>query len=291
MSKCVLCPRKCNVDREAGERGFCGCGPLPHVVLSMLHRGEEPVLSGTRGAGTIFFGGCNLRCSFCQNASISRGESGRAMDADALAAEMLSLEERGAHNVELVTAGHYLPAVVRALEKVKNKLTVPVVYNSGGYESAEAVRMLEGLVDVFLPDMKYASPELAARLSAAPDYPQVAVAAIDEMMRLAPRVEIEGGLIRRGVIVRHLVLPSFRSDSIEVMRIIAARWSGAMVSIMRQYTPEFNRSGLKALDRRVTEFEYRSVVDEAVRLGLDGFTQRRGCATDEMTPDFGAAER
>lgn len=253
----------------------------------MVHRGEEPVISGTSGSGAIFFGGCALRCVFCQNADISVGGKGKDFSAAELEKTILSLEEKGVHNINLVTAGHYLNYLLPVLKRVKPRLSVPVVYNTSAYESVDAIRELEGLVDVYLPDYKYFSSELAKKYSAAPDYPTVATAAITEMLRQQPSCEFDGnGLIRRGVIIRHLVLPSCRRDSIEVLRDIKQRFFGAFVSIMRQYTPSFNRSDYPELNRRVTAFEYDSVVKEAETLALRGFAQQKGCETDELTPDF-----
>ncbi len=287
MAKCYACPRRCGADRRF-ERGYCGCGDEILVAKTMVHRFEEPPISGTRGSGAIFFGGCNLGCSYCQNFAISARAAGSVTSAEELGEIMLRLAGEGVHNIDLITAAHFLPYVLPVLEKVKPRLGVPIVYNSSGYESAESVRKLEGLVDIFLPDYKYFSSELAAKLSNAPDYPEVARAAIAEMARLQPTFETDGeGIAKRGVIIRHLVLPGQRRDSIDVVRSIAELFPSAAVSVMRQYTPEFNRSGDKTLDRRVTSFEYESVVSEAVKLGLNGFTQSSESASAAFTPDFG----
>jgi putative pyruvate formate lyase activating enzyme len=257
------------------------------VAKIMLHHGEEPCISGKGGSGAIFFSGCALRCVFCQNAEISAGQKGKEFSASELEKEIYELVEAGADNINLVTAGHYLDELVPLLEKIKPTLSVPIVYNTGGYEKIEAIKRLDGLVDVYLPDYKYFSVELAQKYSKAVDYPMVAKAAIGEMLRQQPRCEFaDDGMIKKGVIIRHLVLPSCRKDSIAVMRSIATDFKGAKISLMRQYTPKFNRSEFSELNRAVTAFEYDSVVNEANRLGLDGFIQEKGCETDEMTPDF-----
>ncbi len=257
------------------------------VAKIMLHHGEEPCISGKGGSGAIFFSGCSLRCVFCQNAEISVGQKGKEFSAYELEKEIYELVNRGADNINLVTAGHYLDELVPLLERIKPTLSVPIVYNTGGYEKVEAIKRLDGLVDIYLPDYKYFSVELAQKYSKAADYPAVAKAAIAEMLRQQPRCEFDGdGMVKRGVIIRHLVLPSCRKDSIAVMRSIASNFKGAKISLMRQYTPKFNRSEFSELNRTVTAFEYDSVVSEADMLGLDGFIQEKGCETDEMTPDF-----
>ena len=200
---------------------------------------------------------------------------------------VFDLEANGVHNIDLITAAHFVPCLAPILEKVKPKLSIPIVYNSGGYEKPETLRLLDGLVDVYLPDYKYRSAELAKKFSFAPDYPEVAEAALEEMTRQQPEfVTDDSGIAKRGVIVRHLVLPAHRDDSIAVMRLLADRFPSVKLSLMRQYTPEFNRSEYRELNRRVTSFEYNSVVDEAVRLGLDGFIQDASSATAAFTPDF-----
>ena len=238
---------------------------------------------------TVFLKGCNLRCVFCQNRSISRGGVGHAVTEDALIESMLSLQEQGVHNINLVTPTHYTAQLARLLEKLKPRLHIPVVWNSGGFESAEALRMVDGLVDVYLPDFKYVSPELSAAYSAAPDYAERATEALREMYhQVGPYRESEG-LAKAGVIVRHLVLPGCRADSMAVLRQIASTLPPAdiRISVMWQYTPDFAMdTPHKNLRRRVTEFEYRSVLDEAERLGLDGFSQGKDAADKVFTPEF-----
>ncbi len=286
---CMLCPRKCGADRTSG-RGYCGATSETRVARIMLHEWEEPCISGTRGSGAVFFSGCNLRCSYCQNRSISFAVTGRAPTDRELADEFLSLAAKGAHNINLVTATPYLPAVISALADAKARgLDVPVVYNTGGYETEDAVRALAPLVDVWLPDFKYASSALAAKYSHAADYPETAFAAISLMVSLAGApVFGADGMIKRGVIVRHLVLPGCREDSAEVVRRIASLGTDrVLLSLMRQYTPEFADESCD-LKRRVTAFEYNSVLREAAALGLRGYSQSASSATSAYTPDFGS---
>ena len=286
---CALGPRACRVDRTAGQIGVCGMPDTLYVSRVAPHLWEEPPISGTRGSGTVFFSGCNLRCVFCQNRSISREGVGRPIREEELIDRILSLQEAGVHNVNLVTPTHYTAALARLLEKLKPRLQIPVVWNSGGYESVEALRMVEGLVDVYLPDFKYLSAELSAAYSAAPDYAERATEAVREMYRQVGAYRERDGLAEAGVIVRHLVLPGCRADSMAVLRHVADILPAAdiRVSVMRQYTPDFALDcPHKNLHRRVTEFEYRSVLDEAARLGLEGFSQGKDAATKAYTPDF-----
>lgn len=290
MSICNLCPRACGVDRES-RLGFCASPEGAAVSRVSLHMWEEPPISGERGSGTIFFSGCNLRCVFCQNKAISRGAAdAKIYGADALSELFLSVEGMGAHNINLVTPTHFVPTVSKALEKVKSKLSIPVVYNSSGYELASSLRMLDGLVDVYLPDLKYASGELAAKYSSAPDYPEIAKAALREMYRQTGAVSFdETGMITRGVIVRHLVLPSHRKDSIAVLDTLAEILpiKDIRLSLMSQYTPEFATDcEFRELHRRVTTFEYNSVLDHALSLGFEGYFQHRSSASASYTPDF-----
>lgn len=291
MSKCYLCPRACGADRAAGERGFCGMGDLPTVSRASLHFFEEPVLSGTRGAGTVFFSGCSLRCVYCQNREISRGDArGRAVTPEELAEIFLKLQAEGAHNIDLVTPTHFADKIREALILAKPRLIIPVVYNSSGYESVETLKSLEGLIDIYLPDFKYFSSELADAYSSAPDYRERAEAAIIEMHRQVGSPIFDGdGMLLRGVVVRHLVLPSHRKDSIALLRRLAEIVSpqDILISLMSQYTPDFALDcGFDCLKRRITSFEYESVLREAKYLRFDGFMQGRASASAKYTPDF-----
>lgn len=282
----MLCPRECGVDRTA-RTGVCGADETVRVAKVMLHTFEEPPISGTRGSGAIFFAGCNLRCGYCQNARISQcAPAGAPFTPERLAKEILRLQESGAHNINLVTATQYAPYLLPVLQSVKPKLHIPVVYNSSGYEKAETIAAFDGLADIYLPDFKYARPASAAKYSGAANYVSVAKAAIAEMVRqTGPYVE-KDGLAVRGTIVRHLVLPSLSHEGVEVMRIIAESFPAARVSVMRQYTPAFNRTGDKAFDRRVTSLEYERVVNAAIEFGLQGFMQGRDSASESYTPDW-----
>lgn len=293
---CSDCPRACRADREV-KHGFCGVSDGVYVSRAALHMWEEPPVSGIRGSGTIFFAGCNLRCVFCQNKKISRGGAGRLFSEDNLIKAMYSLRDEGAHNINLVTPTHYTRVLARVLERVKPSLGIPVVWNSGGYESVESLKMLDGLVDVYLPDLKYFSPELSARYSAAPDYFEVAKRAIAEMYRQTGSAvfeteEIDGReteLIKRGVIVRHLLLPGGRKDSIRILEELATLipTGGVRLSLMRQFTPDFvDGEKFPELKRRITSFEYDSVLKKASELGFDGYTQGAEAASAAFTPDF-----
>lgn len=294
MKKCYLCPRRCGSDRSAGEYGICGQGATVRIARAGLHPFEEPPISGTRGSGTIFFEGCSLGCVFCQNRAISRADAksseGKDVSREELAQLMLALRDAGAHNINLVTPTHFADKIAEALSDVREELNIPVVYNSSGYETLETLSMLEGLVDVYMPDMKYGTSELAERYSYAPDYTETALAAIAEMLRQTGKPVFDSdGILLRGTLVRHLVLPSHRADSMEALRRLASAVppEDVLLSVMSQYTPEFALdSEHKALHRRVTSFEYASVVDYATALGFDGFTQKRSSASAAYTPDF-----
>lgn len=251
----------------------------------MRHFGEEPPIVGSKGSGAVFFSGCPLHCVFCQNAAISGGD-GKIYSPSELEESLLALGT-SAQNINLVTAGHYLDAVLPILEKIKPKLSVPIVYNSGGYERAEKIRLLDGIIDVYLPDYKYFSPDLAEKYSHRKDYPEVAAAAIEEMVRQQPEVVSENGVMKRGVMIRHLVLPSHKDDSLAVTEDIAARWGKKVyISLMSQYTPSFNRSDFRELDRKVTTYEYNAVAERALTLGLNGFMQQRSSSGDALVPKF-----
>ena len=293
---CTLCPRACGADRAAGQTGFCGADDRLLVARAALHHWEEPCLSGApedaRGSGTVFFSGCTLRCCYCQNYPISQQGVGKAITPERLAGIFLRLQQDGARNLNLVTATQYLPQVRQALESARAAgLTLPVVYNTGGYETLAAVKALDGYVDIWLTDFKYASPELAERYSAARNYPAVAEAALRQMLRQtgAPVYDAEG-FLQRGVIVRHLALPGCVQDSRTVLQTLARirRETGVpfLSSLMSQFTP-FYKAAEYGLGRRITTYEYRKVVDEAVRLGLtDGYMQENSSAREEYTPPF-----
>lgn len=282
---CTLCPRACGVDRTAGELGFCGGPDRALVTKTMLHRWEEPCLAGEGGSGAIFFGGCTLGCIYCQNRAISSGPVGTPMDSAALRSAMETLIAQGAENIDLVTPTHFLPTVIPALEP---KLPVPVVYNCGGYERVESLRALEGLVDVYLPDLKYSDSRLAAELSGVPDYFPVAAAAIREMVRQVGPVQWAGDRVVRGVIIRHLILPGQVENSLKVLDWIGEtfRPGQVLVSLMRQYTPMPAVANRPPLNRPITEEEYQAVLSWMFLNDLEGFTQEESAADRGFIPDF-----
>lgn len=283
--ECRNCPRECGVDRTV-QLGFCGCSDKIRVAKIMVHRGEEPVISGTNGSGAIFFSGCVLKCPFCQNYPISHGLKGKNMSESELEREILGLQEKNVHNINLVTPTHFLDRLIPLLERIKPRLTIPIVMNTGGYERVEMIRRLEGLIDIYLPDLKYFSTELSEKYSAAPDYFEQAYRAIEEMTRQQPKAVIKGGIMERGVIVRHLVLPNCYKDSLKIMNELNKMENRPLISIMRQYTPCYDAFNYNELSRRLTTFEYNKVVDFCTDLGFDGFTQEKGCETLDMTPEF-----
>lgn len=285
MDGCILCPRQCGVDRT--ERvGYCGSGSLPKVARAAKHHWEEPCISGTEGSGTVFFSGCTLGCVFCQNREISRGGTGREVTVEHLADIFKRLEGQGVHNLNLVTPTHFTPQILQALELAKP--TVPVVMNCGGYERVETLLQWEGKVQVYLPDLKYFSPELSARYSAAPDYFAVASKAIMEMHRQQPQLVWEGDLLKSGLIIRHLVLPGCMKDSLKVLDFLDKNLpkDSFLLSLMSQYTPTENCKQFPEINRRVTTYEYRKVADRAAELGFSGFAQDRRSAKEEYTPPF-----
>ena len=273
------------MDRTAGETGFCGAPDTAMVAKWMLHKWEEPVLAGEGGSGAVFFGGCTLRCSYCQNAAISGGPVGTAMDASQLRTVFEELIVRGAENIDLVTPTHYLPTILPALEP---KLSVPVVYNCGGYERVETLRQLEGKVDIYLPDLKYSQSRLAKELSGAVNYFPVAKAAIREMVRQTGPVRWEGDKVIQGTIIRHLILPGQVDNSLRVLDWIGKTFAPGevLVSLMRQYTPMGNLPA--PMDRRVTDEEYDAVLSWMYLNELEGFTQEAEAADKDYIPDFEA---
>ena len=281
---CTLCPRRCGVDR-AVKTGFCGMGERPRVARAALHFWEEPCISGTRGSGAVFFSGCTLRCAYCQNYEISHQGKGREISVSQLADIFRALRDQGAHNINLVTGTPFVPAILDALEKYHPG--IPIVWNTGGYETLETLKMLEGAVDVYLPDCKHVSPRLSKLCAGAPDYFEAASQAIREMCRqTGPAMYDEEGMMQRGVIVRHLILPGCTGDSIRVLDFLAENLpEGTPVSLMRQYTPE-PWCEIPGLDRRITDGEYRRVLDHFEALGLTGFTQEKESADSAYTPDF-----
>ncbi len=289
--RCFDCPRMCGADRAAGEVGVCGEGASMRVARISKHMYEEPPICGERGSGTVFFCGCSLGCVFCQNRDISRGSDvGREYTPEQLAEQIFRLESEGVSNINLVTPTHFSSEVIKTLEIVKPRLGIPVVYNTSGYERVEILERLCGLVDIYLPDFKYASSEMAKKYSHAEDYPEVAVNAIREMYRQTGRYRYaDNGTLASGVLVRHLVLPSNRRDSIAALQMLAENLptDGILLSLMSQYTPDFALDcKYRELHRRLTSFEYQSVLDVASSLGFDGFMQGISSADRNYTPNF-----
>ncbi len=290
LNSCVLCPRACKVDRRAGEKGFCRAGSLPAVGLVCLHHWEEPCLSGSRGAGTVFFSHCNLCCSFCQNHTISQEGFGREVTIERLAAIFLEQQASGAHNLDLVTPTHYVPQIAAAMTVAKkNGFTLPVVYNSNAYETEDTVTLLKDHVTIFLPDLKYFADIYARRYSAAPDYFTHASRAIAKMVDLAgPPVFDAAGLMEKGVIVRHLALPGLAKDS---RRILDWLWhtfgDTVYISLMNQYTPLYQAGNHPEINRRLTTWEYNQLTDYALKLGIRNcFIQKGKTASIDFVPEF-----
>ena len=287
--KCTLCPRNCGADRS-NSTGICGAGSSVIVARASLHKWEEPCISYKNGAGTVFFSGCNLHCCFCQNNKISNKLFGKEITDKQLADIFLRLQEDGADNIDLVTPTHFVPNIINALDMVKHKLDIPVVFNCGGYELKETIDMLEDYIDVYLPDMKYFSSDISSKYSNAPDYFEYASEAILAMIKQVGKLTFnsEGGLMK-GTVIRHMVLPSHRHDSIKLIEWIADNTSrdDVLVSIMNQYTPfDFISEEFSELKRKVTKMEYNSVINRAAELGLKGFTQERSSASEDYVPDF-----
>lgn len=288
MSECYQCPRNCGIDR-AKKRGFCGAEEKPRVAKIMLHHWEEPFISGSRGSGAVFFSGCNLGCVYCQNYTIRDGGVGDIYDANALANAYLLLQKDGAHNINLVTAAPYVPDIVLSLQLAKALgLRIPIVYNSSGYESVETLRLLEGLVDVYLPDWKYISPLLSKKFSNASNYAEVASAAIQEMYRQTGDLILnEENIAKRGLVIRHLILPGCVDDSRKVLdEIVKHLPLSTHISLMSQYTPQVYTTEFP-LNRRITGREYDRVISYALSLGLYNILiQERDSAKSVYTPQF-----
>lgn len=290
MEACRLCPRECDVNRLEGKKGFCGVDAKVMVARAALHMWEEPCISGKEGSGAVFFSGCSLGCGFCQNRRISRGQCGKQITIEHLVDIFLNLQEQKANNINLVTAGQFLPQVAEALKRAKaQELHIPVVYNSSGYEKAEMLKMLDGLVDIYLPDFKYMDPELAGKYSHAKDYPQVAKLALEEMVRQVGMPEFDScGMMKRGVIVRHLLLPGHVKNSKNVLKYLYETYRDKIyISMMNQYTPMPTMKDDPQLSRKVTDREYERLINYAISLGLNnGFIQEGETAKESFIPEF-----
>lgn len=299
MRSCTLCPRSCGVDRLSGKCGYCGQTAEIHAARASLHMWEEPCISGTAGSGTVFFSGCNLKCVFCQNHNIALGTSGKPVTVAHLAEIFLSLQERGANNINLVTPSHFVPQICDGLRQAKSQgLRIPVVYNTGSYENVETLKLLDGLVDIYLPDLKYYSPELSLQYSHAADYFEKATLAIAEMFRqvgtpVFQEITHSGQkemqtLMMRGIIVRHLILPGQTKDSKKLLRYLHETYGNDIyISIMNQYTPLMHVAEIPDLNRKVTSEEYDRVINFALRIGIEnGFFQEGEAASESFIPEF-----
>lgn len=290
LKECHLCPRNCGVDRLTGQKGFCGVDAGIMVARAALHMWEEPCISGKEGSGAVFFSGCSLGCAFCQNRTISKGQSGKVITVEHLAELFLNLQAQKANNINLVTAGHFLPQVREAIILAKERgLTIPVVYNSSGYEKAEMLRYLDGLVDIYLPDLKYLEADLAGKYSHAKDYPEVAMKALEEMVRQVGTPEFdERGMMKKGVIVRHLLLPGHVRNSKKVLEYLYGTYGDQIyISLMNQYTPMPAMKDDPQLSRKVTDREYDRLLDHAISLGVTNcFIQEGETAKESFIPEF-----
>lgn len=291
--KCDLCPRKCLVDRKKGEKGICGQTENLKVARAALHFWEEPCISGDAGSGAVFFSGCPLHCVFCQNENIANGTVGKEIALERLVDIFLELQEKRANNINLVTPGHFVPQIVKALDQAKKEgLTLPVVYNTSSYETVDTIKRLEGYVDIYLPDFKYMSPVLSKKYSHAPDYAEVAKAAIAEMVRQTGKAVFVNGdednLILRGTIVRHLTLPGCMEDSMQILKYLHETYGDTIyISIMNQFTPLSNLEKYPELNCRITDEEYETLVDYAIDIGIEnGFIQEGDTAEESFIPAF-----
>ncbi len=291
LNNCILCPRKCGANRLNGQKGYCGVGSQVVIARAALHMWEEPCISGTTGSGTVFFGGCNLKCVFCQNHSIAIGDIGKEISIERLTEIFLELQDKGAANINLVTPTHFIPQIREALLSAKqNGLQLPIVYNTGSYEQAEALQLLDGLVDIYLPDLKYYSSELSAKYSHAADYFEKAASAIQEMYRQVgtPIFDKDSSMMQKGMIVRHLLLPGQTKDSKKILRYLYETYrDNIYISIMNQYTPLTHVAHIPELNRQVTVEEYNRIIDFALRLGIENaFIQEGETAKESFIPPF-----
>ncbi len=290
LQDCTLCPRMCHANRSSGQKGFCQMTDVIYGARAALHMWEEPCISGTKGSGAVFFSGCTLRCVFCQNYTIAEGTYGKPVSTERLTEIFLELQGQGAANINLVTACHFAPMVVEALRDAKKRgLRIPVVYNSSGYERVETLRMLESVVDIWLPDFKYMDEKLGKEYSFAPDYPKVAKEAIAEMVRQQGKCEFdEEGYLQKGVVVRHLILPGHIKNSKSVLQYLYETYGNQIyISVMNQYTPMPHVADMPPLNRKVTKREYERVLDFAIDLGIEqGYFQDGQTADESFIPLF-----
>ncbi len=290
MKECSLCPRECKVDRASGKKGYCKVDGELMVARAALHMWEEPCISGEEGSGTVFFSGCSLGCVYCQNRNIATGHAGKPITAERLCDIFLELQEKKANNINLVTPSHYVPQIITSIKLAKAKgLAIPIVYNSSAYEKVETLRLLEGYIDIYLPDFKYLHPEPARLYSKAENYFAYASKALDEMVRQVTEAKFDQrGMMKRGVIVRHLLLPSYLSDSKNIIRYLYEMYGDTIyISIMNQYTPLTGMSSYPNINRRVSEEEYEELINYAIEIGVEnGFIQEGETASESFIPEF-----
>ncbi len=285
---CNLCPRSCQVDRSAST-GFCGMYDTSvRLARAALHHWEEPCISGTNGSGAVFFSGCSLQCCFCQNHQISTEGFGMDCSVERLEEIFLELQAQGAHNINLVTPSHYVPQLVTALTAVKPHLSIPVVYNSSAYETVETLKKLDGLIDIYLPDIKFYDSALSEKYANAPDYFSHASSAVSEMFRQVGAYQLKDGLLHRGTIIRHMILPDAYRDSVKIAEWVATHFQSdeILFSLMSQYVPCHDSNHFPEINRRLTSFEYQKVLDSVLTYGLQGYMQERSSASEEFTPPF-----
>ncbi|MGM9551969.1 MAG: radical SAM protein [Clostridia bacterium] len=285
---CTLCPRECGKNRF-NTVGFCGEGATLTAARAALHMWEEPPISGTNGSGTVFFCGCNLKCVYCQNYSIAHNQGGKEITANKLSDIFLSLQQKGAHNINLVTPTHFVPHIIQGVKQAKKcGLNLPIVYNTSGYEKPETVKMLSSVVDIFLTDFKYIKPETAQKYSNAKNYPYYAKASLAEMVKIAPKPIIENNIMKKGVIVRHLLLPGHLIEAKMIVKYIYQTYGdNVYISLMNQYTPVREHKDFKNLNRTVTDYEYKSLVEYALNLGVkNAFIQKGETAKESFIPSF-----
>jgi putative pyruvate formate lyase activating enzyme len=289
LKNCALCPRECRADRTAGK-GYCKAGDSLIVARAAPHMWEEPCISGEQGSGTVFFSGCALGCVYCQNRSISKGLAGKAISTERLSEIFLELQDKGANNINLVTPSHYVPHIIEALDIARAKgLNIPIVYNCGGYEKVQTLKLLEGYIDIYLPDFKYMSPGPAIKYSNCKDYFEVASYALQEMVRQVPRVRFDSrGIMQKGVIVRHLTLPGCLEDSKRIIKYLYQTYGDKIyISIMSQYTPVLINPKYPELNRKITQKEYDELIDYALGLGVqNSFIQEGDAAQESFIPPF-----
>lgn len=289
LQNCRLCPRECGIDRNASA-GFCKADKKIKIARAALHHWEEPPISGSHGSGTVFFSGCNLKCVYCQNIDISHKVFGKEVSVERLGEIFFELQALGAHNINLVSPTPYIPQICNAIDNIRDKIKIPFVFNTGGYEKIETLRTLKGYIDIFLTDIKYFSPELSQKYSGVSDYFEYALSAAREMINIVEKPTFdENGIMKTGVIIRHLVLPGCRKDSLNVIDALAQNFdkSDFILSLMSQYTPNGCLSNFPKLNRKITSFEYNTIIDAALKHGFDSaYIQDRSSAQKQYTPPF-----